>query len=39
VSEEKEKTIKAMYRQGEKVAVIARAVGLSRPTIYSTLAR
>jgi DNA invertase Pin-like site-specific DNA recombinase len=39
VSEEKEKTIKAMYRQGEKVAVIARAVGLSRPSVYAALAR
>ena len=31
------KTIKRLHREGEKVAAIARATGLSRPTVYSVL--
>ena len=34
---EKERTIKRMSKAGEKIAVIARTVGLSRPTIYGVL--
>lgn len=34
---EKERTIKAMKKAGESVAAIARAVELSRPTVYAVL--
>lgn len=35
---EKAKLVKQMHAAGESVAAIARAVGLSRPTVYSILA-
>ncbi len=38
VSSTQEKAIRAMREDGESIAAIARAVGLSRPTIYSVLA-
>lgn len=37
VSPTQEKMIRAMREDGETVSAIARAVGLSRPTIYSVL--
>jgi len=39
VTEETERTIKRLHKQGEKIAAIARVVGLSRPTVYAALAR
>jgi len=38
VTKEQVAAVKRMAKQGEKVAVIARTVGLSRPTIYRLLA-
>ena len=35
VTPEQEETIRRLKSEGAKVAAIARAVGLSRPTIYS----
>lgn len=37
LTEEKQRTIRAMRESGETIAAIARTVGLSRPTIYSAL--
>jgi DNA invertase Pin-like site-specific DNA recombinase len=37
VTEEKERAIKSMHKQGEKIAAIARATELSRPTVYAVL--
>ncbi len=37
VSEVQERTIRRMKDEGERIADIARAVGLSRPTIYAVL--
>jgi len=37
VTEEKERTIKAMHKAGESMTAIARTVELSRPTIYAVL--
>jgi DNA invertase Pin-like site-specific DNA recombinase len=37
VTAEQEAMIKSLKSQGEKVAVIARATGLSRPTVYKIL--
>jgi DNA invertase Pin-like site-specific DNA recombinase len=37
VTPEKERTIKQMHKAGEPIAAIARAVELSRPTIYAVL--
>lgn len=34
---EKERTIKRMAREGESISAIARAVELSRPTVYAAL--
>jgi DNA invertase Pin-like site-specific DNA recombinase len=39
VTPEQEATIRRLKAEGTKVAAIARAVGLSRPTIYSVLDR
>lgn len=39
LTKEKERTIRAMHRDGESVAAIARTVELSRPTIYAVLAQ
>jgi DNA invertase Pin-like site-specific DNA recombinase len=39
VSREVERTVKQLYAKGEKIAAIARVVGLSRPTVYAALAR
>jgi len=39
VTKEQVAAVKRMRKQGEKVAVIARTVGLSRPTIYRLIAR
>ncbi|WP_428304813.1 recombinase family protein [Lacipirellula sp.] len=36
---EKERTIRTMHKAGESVAAIARAVEMSRPTVYGVLAR
>lgn len=38
VTREQVAAVKRMSKQGEKIAVIARTVGLSRPTIYRLLA-
>jgi len=38
LTEEKEKAIKQLSREGKPVAEIARVVGLSRPTVYKALA-
>ncbi len=38
VKPEQERLVRQMKDSGEKVAVIARAVSLSRPTIYALLA-
>jgi DNA invertase Pin-like site-specific DNA recombinase len=37
LSEEKEKAIRQLKREGKPVAEIARVVGLSRPTIYKAI--
>jgi DNA invertase Pin-like site-specific DNA recombinase len=37
VTPEQEDTIRRLKIEGKKVAAIARAVGLSRPTIYAVL--
>lgn len=37
LTREKEKTIKRMHREGLPIAAIARAVELSRPTVYAAL--
>jgi DNA invertase Pin-like site-specific DNA recombinase len=37
VTAEKERTIKTMHKQGESISAIARAVELSRPTVYAVL--
>jgi DNA invertase Pin-like site-specific DNA recombinase len=37
VTEEQVKAIRRMKREGEKIAVIARATGVSRPTVYRVL--
>jgi DNA invertase Pin-like site-specific DNA recombinase len=37
VTEEQVTTVKRLHREGEKIAAIARAVGLSRPTIYKLI--
>lgn len=37
VTPEQEQAIRRMKAEGEKVAAIARATGLSRPTVYSVL--
>jgi len=37
ISADKVSAIQAMRKGGEPVAVIARAVGVSRPTVYSVL--
>lgn len=37
VTVEKERTIKTMHKAGEKIAAIARATELSRPTVYAVL--
>ncbi len=37
VSPEQEVTIRRLKAESKKIAVIARAVGLSRPTIYSVI--
>ena len=37
LSEEKEKAIRQLNREGKPIAEIARVVGLSRPTIYKAL--
>jgi len=37
VTEEKERTIRAMRKAGESITAIARIVELSRPTIYAVL--
>jgi DNA invertase Pin-like site-specific DNA recombinase len=34
VTDEQVRTVRRLKREGEKVAAIARAVGLSRPTVY-----
>ena len=39
VTAEQEHTIQRLKTEGQEVAAIARAVGLSRPTIYAVLAR
>jgi DNA invertase Pin-like site-specific DNA recombinase len=39
VTREQEETIRRLKAEGTKVAAIARAVGLSRPTIYAVLRR
>ncbi len=39
VTPEQTETIRRLKAEGTKVAVIARAVGLSRPTVYSVLSR
>ena len=39
VTPEQEETIRRLKAEGKKIAAIARAVGLSRPTIYSVLNR
>lgn len=39
VTVEAERVIRRLRREGTKVAAIARAVGLSRPTIYAVLER
>jgi len=36
-TEERVKTVRKLHKDGESVAAIARAVGLSRPTIYNIL--
>jgi len=38
VTREQVATIKRLHKQGDKIAVIARSVGLSRPTVYRLLA-
>jgi DNA invertase Pin-like site-specific DNA recombinase len=37
VTREQEETIRRLKAEGQKIAAIARAVSLSRPTIYSVL--
>ena len=37
VSEEKEELALDMYRRGKRVARIAAALGLSRPTVYNVI--
>lgn len=37
MTDEQVQSIHHLKREGEKVAAIARATGLSRPTIYSVL--
>lgn len=37
VTEERERAIKTMRKAGESIAAIARAVDLSRPTVYAVL--
>ena len=37
VTPEQAQAVKRMHREGEKIARIGRAVGLSRPTVYSVL--
>jgi DNA invertase Pin-like site-specific DNA recombinase len=37
VTPEQEETVRRLKAEGKPIAVIARAVGLSRPTIYSVL--
>lgn len=37
VTEEKERTLRAMHKAGESVAAIARSLSLSRPTVYRVL--
>ena len=39
VTPEQEETVRRLKAEGKKIAAIARAVGLSRPTIYSILNR
>jgi DNA invertase Pin-like site-specific DNA recombinase len=39
VTPEQEETIRRLKAEGKKIAAIARAVGLSRPTIYTVLNR
>ena len=39
VAREQGVTIRRLKAEGKKIAAIARAVGLSRPTIYSVLER
>lgn len=39
VTVEAERVIQRLHREGSKIAAIARAVGLSRPTIYAVLER
>jgi DNA invertase Pin-like site-specific DNA recombinase len=39
VTPEQEETIRRLKAEGKKIAAIAQAVGLSRPTIYSVLER
>lgn len=38
VTDEQIKTARRLHREGMKIAAIARAVGLSRPTVYTLLA-
>ncbi len=38
VTREQEATVRRLKAEGEKVAAIARATGLTRPTVYSVLA-
>ena len=37
LTKEKERAIRQMHRSAESVSAIARAVGLSRPTIYKVI--
>jgi DNA invertase Pin-like site-specific DNA recombinase len=37
LTEEKERTIKLLSRQGKGISEISRVVGLSRPTVYKVL--
>ena len=37
LTEEKEKAIRQLHKQGESIAKIGRVVGLSRPTVYKVL--
>jgi DNA invertase Pin-like site-specific DNA recombinase len=37
VTDEQQTVIRRMKKEGSKIAAIARATGLSRPTVYSVL--